>query len=95
MLIKKHPLYVLLTFSLSAIAAESRTVAGQMQQIPPALPTENSIPNVEVRRESPPVVPKVENVKIIVKRLNVIGSQAYSEAVLIAVRDMPNLRSVL
>lgn len=75
----------LLAFSHGVFAAEPPSAGSQMQQIPPAPVPQKTAPKVEIKPGSAPTISGAESVKIIVKRLNVSGAQAYSEAELLAV----------
>jgi hemolysin activation/secretion protein len=83
MLNKKCFPYMLLVVSHSAFASPPPSAGGQMQQIPPAPIWEKTAPNFDVQ-QSPPVVPKPESVKIMVKQLKISGTRIFPEAVLIA-----------
>lgn len=81
--IKLFPV-ALLALSQSAFAVDLPNAGSQMQQIPPAPILQKTDPKIEVKPGRAPVIPESESVKIVVKRLNVAGAQAYSEADLLA-----------
>lgn len=77
--------YALLVLSQSIFAQQPPSAGSQVQQIPPAPIPQKVAPKVEFQQRSAPAIAESESVKIIVKGLKVTGSQAYSEAALLAV----------
>ncbi len=79
--------FVLLALSPVAFAVDLPTLSGQMQQMPPTPTLEKAMPKLDVKPTAAPAQsPTVEDgVRIVVKRLIVIGEQAFSEAALLEV----------
>jgi hemolysin activation/secretion protein len=75
----------LLALSPSVFAQQLPDAGSQSQQIPPAPTPQRFEPNISVEPQSIPATTETDATKIMVNRLSVTGSQAYSEAELIAV----------
>jgi len=87
MFTKKLLPLVLLALSHNLFAVDLPSAGGQMQQIPPAPVPQKWVPKIEIKQDKAPVKPESDGIKINVKRLQVAGAQAYSEAELIAVTE--------
>jgi len=79
--------FALLVLSQSIFAQQAPSTGGQMQQIPPVPMQQNAIPKMEVKPAATPTSAAVDTVSITVNSLRVTGSQAYSEAELLALTD--------
>jgi hemolysin activation/secretion protein len=77
--------FALLSLSSGAFAADLPNVGGQMQQIPPPPTLERTAPRLDVKPSAAPATAAADRVKIVVRRLTVTGSQAFSEATLLEV----------
>ena len=77
--------FALLALSQSVHAQQLPNAGSQMQQIPPAPVPEMTIPKIEIKQDAVPAVATPDTVKMLVKRLNISGAQAYSEAELLGV----------
>ena len=78
--------FALLAMSHSVFAQQLPTAGSQMQQIPPAPLPQKMAPKVLLAPAgAAATAPDAAGVKIVVKRLHVSGSKAYSEAELLAV----------
>jgi hemolysin activation/secretion protein len=75
----------LLVLSHGVFAQQIPSAGSLMQQIPPIPIPQNATPKIEVQPGSESAISESDRVKIIVKRLNVTGAQAYSEVELLAV----------
>jgi hemolysin activation/secretion protein len=76
----------LLAISHTVFAQQLPSAGSQMQQIPPAPMPQKAAPKVVLAPTATAAAPvDATGVKIVVKRLNVSGSKAYSEAELLAV----------
>ncbi len=92
----------LLALSPVVFAATPPSAGSQMQQIPPAPIQQNAFPNIDVKAAGAPAASESDSEKIIVNRLQVTGSKAYSEADLLAVTgfrpgselSLPDLRGM-
>jgi hemolysin activation/secretion protein len=76
---------VLLVFSQSAVAANLPSAGSQFQQIPPSPTIQRKVPEIQIEKGVAPAAPALDQVKILVKALRVIGQTLYTEAELIAV----------
>ena len=76
--------FALLALSPLVFAAPPLSTGSQMQQIPPPPIQQNAIPKIDVKPAVEPVTTETDSAKIIVNRLLVTGSKAYSEATLLA-----------
>src|SRR5674476_885475 len=74
----------LLALSPLVFAAPPLSTGSEMQQIPPPPIQQNAIPKIDVKPAAEPVTTETDSAKIIVNRLLVTGSKAYSEATLLA-----------
>ena len=74
----------LLALSPLVFAAPPLSAGSQMQQIPPPPIQQSTLPIIEVKPAAAPVADETDSAKIIVNRLLVTGSKAYSEATLLA-----------
>ena len=82
---KKLLQFALLALSQSVLAQQMPNAGSQMQQIPPAPVPGKPVPKIEIERDAAPAHAAVDTVKILVKRLNISGAQAYSETELLGV----------
>jgi hemolysin activation/secretion protein len=74
-----------LVLSHSVFAVEPPSTSSQMQQIPPSPRPERVIPKIDINPGQASSIQAADSVKIVVNRLQVWGSHAYSEATLLAV----------
>jgi len=77
--------YILLVVSHGVWSAQPPNAASQMQEIPPAPTQQKVAPEVTIEQNKTPVISSADREKIIVKRLKIAGSQAYSETELLAI----------
>jgi hemolysin activation/secretion protein len=75
----------LLAISSGAGAATLPSAGSQFQQIPPAPIIQKEVPQIKIEEGIAPAAPTLDQVKILVKALRVIGQTLYTEAELIAV----------
>ena len=75
---------VLLAFSPTLFAQQPPSAGSQTQQIPPAPTRQATVPKIEVRQGNAPAIAASDDVKIIVNRLQLTGTKAYSEPQLLA-----------
>lgn len=74
----------LLALSQSVFAQQAPSAGSQLQQIPPTPVPQKAVPKVEIRQDSQPALSAAERTKIVVKRLDITGAQAYSATELLA-----------
>ena len=78
--------FALLALSQSIFAQQAPTAGNQLQQIPPAPVPQKAPPLIRLeQRATPPSTPAADEMKILVKSMQVTGAQLYSEADLIGV----------
>jgi len=75
----------LLILSQSAIAQNPPGAGGQMQQIPPVPAPQRAAPEIRIEQGGTPSSAISDNVRILVKTLNVTGQTLYTQAELVAV----------
>ena len=77
--------FALLALSQGIFAQQAPTAGSQLQQIPPSPTPQKAPPALRLeQRTATPDTPGTDETKILVKSLQVTGSQVYSEAVLVA-----------
>ena len=75
----------LLALSETAFAQIPPGAGGQIQQIPPTPVPQRAVPEIRIQQGGVPAIPALDQVKILVKSLNVTGQALYSEAELVAI----------
>ena len=78
--------FALLALSQSIFAQQAPTAGSQLQQIPPPPVQQKAPPLIRLeQRATPPSTPTADEMKILIKSMQVTGAQLYSEAELIGV----------
>lgn len=76
--------FALLALSQGVMAQQLPSAASQLQQIPPSPVPEKTAPAISIEPISAPASPESDARKIVVNRLQLTGSQIYTEAELLA-----------
>jgi hemolysin activation/secretion protein len=76
--------FALVALSQAAFAAQPPSAGSSIQQIPPAPAPQKAAPEVRIEPAKAPPTAASEGVKIVVNRVQVTGSNVYSEAELVA-----------
>jgi len=79
----KYIPFILLALLHSASAAQPPNSGSEMQQVSPAPVAPKVAPEMEVEQRNSPLTPKSDNVRIIVKNINIAGAHAYSQVSLL------------
>ena len=65
--------------------ADLPSAGGQFQQIPPSPLPQKAVPEIRIEKSTAPAIPPADEVKFLVKSLQVTGQALYSEAELLAI----------